>query len=325
MQKFILGVFFLFLCTNAIGQSEVQKFVYKILDEISKKEKELAKMQELLNKYISQENSNDQKLKEALKQKYFLVHQLEKAKSELSIIKDSVSNLLNNNLELKEQIELKNFELFSLKEKTLKYDSTIAQLLKQQGKEQLNLEAKNSAQLDFNLGKKTTSQSKFGYKEPLFFLSAGYKFNQGASLHGVYGYTINKERNIFLGIGTGFDYFEKQNFSTLPIYISSRFAFPDYFVNAEKKTINDNTIAYGIVDIGYPILLTKESTNTSPRFFTNIGLGGLFYIYSNNISISTELSWRMQSIKILNQMTVSNMKFVHSIDLKLGLLVYLAR
>lgn len=329
----LISVFYTF---GVVCQDHFLKLVNETLDDyentIEKQERKISDLKSEIDVLILSKNENDKELKDALQKLHFSNLKLSEKENELNKVKKSLASSTQENIDLKKNVKTltENIDrLRNISEREKEYSNNLLEELGTQGKEKLYLKAKQNAEKDFNAGRNSTASRLFKYGEPQLYFHTGYKFIQGLELQLIYGYSINRDGNIFLGLGLGYNEYNKHGgFAIIPIYLSNRIALGQQFTtfNTEsfENEISEN-VAYSIIDFGYSALLTSGNQEiVSGGLLTNFGLGVMGSL-AKNLSISTELSWRRQRVKIDKSSGVTEGAFINTVDLKLGFSIYLGR
>jgi hypothetical protein len=271
---------------------------------------------------------DDKRLLRSLQDLHFATLKLTKAEVEVVRLKDSLSNLHLENQKLNQKIieVSKNFEA----EKTarMEYEKKLDSILKHEGKELVNQEAKRNAQLDDEAGREKSAYSMENKMEALLFPAIGYKYPHGITFEMAYGLTVNTDKSIFLGIGSGYDYLFKDKLSMIPVFFSAKATLPEGFVIYDKdgKHFNDpyNSVVV-TMNVGYSFVLESYKQNVSsggPFLHFAIGMiedGG------TTMAVIPELSYRLQHLNKLGESGLFENTLQHTVALKVGLGILLGR
>ena len=327
MYKLIIVLALIIFFNNVYGQKELLDDFNRMLDvrevRITELEKEVKKAQEETDNVLKQKSIDTRKLSNALRKLSLANLQLQKSRKQLHVYKDKLSQSQNQVQNLNKKVE-------DLEKTQKSYDSILLSNLNRQGKETFYKKAQEEAEREFALSEQIKPKEGFLKKlfkgaEPLMFVTTGYRF-QGFIFHGSVGATFNQDKNIYVGIGSGYDEFvHNGKFGLIPFYLSTKVVINNPFIQVmEDKSLqmHSDVIGYLLCDVGYGMLQNKENINiSSGGLFANIGFG-ISANFGNNLSGIAELSFRRQSVVELTDNSYKRQSF-NVPNLKVGVGIYI--
>lgn len=333
MKTGIFILFFTLIGFYAHSQDEFLLEVNKLLDEneveISEKKNKIRVLKSQLEGLVKDNSTKDFKLKESIQKWHYANLELEKKEVEVQKITERYSSVLveNNSLKIRiAQLNQQLREIQTVRKKENEYKKELSQNMRWRGKSKIFEDAIQSANSDFQNGKSRTSIGIFNRGEPFLFFNTGYRIAKGTEFNLSTGLVANQDGNIFIGLGAGYQFLQKEEQALIPLYTSFKIALGWGFL--DSNTSNQNQIEnveflYVIADLGYSFTTGNNEKSLKGGFFTNIGLGCPFFV-SENLAVDAGVSWRRQ--KVNRQITNTlNVEFINTVDLRIGLEIYLGR
>lgn len=314
---------------------EPLRLFHKALDEKKKENAELqkyiVKLEARVNELVARPSSRPNELKKALQDLVFANRKVQQLSADIKKLDDSLknSNLKNEALTLK--VEELTKEIAQFTEKENRNEKKRVSDLTAQGRQAIYEEAKAKADADFESGKKQTSMAFLPYKEPLIILAAEYKtleLTKGdIAGSATFGFSINRDTNIFIGIGIGYDsYGYALPGPLLSIFASSKFVLAGkQFVTADgsNKYVYDYPFGYFLVDFGYGFKV-DSSDSYKGGFFSKIGFGAGLPV-GPNFLFMPELTLAFQNVGKFSSTNGFEREFINTVNIKIGFCIYLGR
>ncbi len=320
---FTLLIFTFLFNINAYSQKKFIDEVNSTLDEyemvIKQEKKKNAKLQARINKLIKDETINDNKLREAIQQWNFSNLTIQKQEDKLKKLQNKYELIENKNKFLELRLTEINVEISKIKSSEENYKIKLAERIKKEGKQKLFEEAIEKSNTDFESGKVKSTVNRFENKKALLSFSSGLKgvglFDDfeldGPLFNLTFGYVINQEENIFLGIGVNYQYYFKEEEVLYGAFVTSKVALLD------EELIGRYGTLYALLDIGYSFF--ENNANIKGGVFTNIGIGTPLSL-SDNIKLDVSITWRRLNGSIKENDIYKDEVF-NSIDLRFGIII----
>lgn len=287
-----------FLCFFNIRSTAQNEFIDLVNSRISNLKREVYsenEKNEKLKKLITSlqvearvSKSKERLLQDKLKELYLVESELIKKGAELARLSNDLKLMKNNNNNLIDQIkELNDIgEILSANNKANKeYISELEKKLRDSDQQLLNEQAKNDALVKTirNYDKKNRDL----FSDLLFFLDVGGR-RKTFSFHGLLGIARGRRENIFIGIGAGYDDYDREdiNMAIIPLYASFRWILNksgfEYIIDDSGSfTMREKDTPYFITEAGYAVslkeksndFLVSNSTFNSSSLLFNVGFG----------------------------------------------------
>jgi hypothetical protein len=339
---FLITLNFVKLCSQI--DSGFLAHVHRVIAAHKQKEvlqsAEIAKLKNQISQMAANKRSSPVKLTNAIQEWELSNFRLKQSQGEVADLRNQLKSARTQTREtesLLSELTKINDEMMLKLRQAEAYNEALFSTLQRQGRQNLYSPV-DEKELPQGLAT-YKNKKKHSQRKSLLFTSAGYKFfTLGEFCDFTYGYIINQnDKNIFIGIGAGYDYFRSvgyqskdsfaTSFSSIPIHFSSRISIVSGFITEDDADgkITEDGVVYLLADLGFSkIISNQKKTPRSTDIFSNLGLGVAGAV-AKNISLNAELTWRRQSVQARLLNNAIERQFINTMDLRIGLCFYLNR